>query len=82
MTRSPDATSVCCLILCALLAGCDKATIPAPKDVDAETLCAPYGGVREIGSRTYTVKQRVKETGVTAYCKDGSYVSRSIEVKK
>jgi hypothetical protein len=44
---------------------------------DAKSLCSAYGGVREVASRTYTIRGGVQETGIAAYCNDGSYVHRS-----
>lgn len=49
-----------------------KSAIPS----DAETLCKPFGGVREVGSRTYTIRDKSEETGLAVYCNDGSYIAR------
>jgi hypothetical protein len=51
-------------------------------EVDAVALCLPYGGLKEQGSRTFTIKQRVEETGISAHCNDGSWVSRYTEKPK
>jgi hypothetical protein len=55
-----------------------RSTVAAapPVATDEAALCAPYGGVREVASRTYTIRSGVEETGLAVYCKDGSYVAR------
>ena len=67
-----------------LLAGCDAAPVAkadARKTTDTEALCAPYGGYGRFISQHGTITPYRHSTSVTIECADGSWLSRTVDVR-